>query len=179
METKNKKNNKQILFIFLAFSVMISFSHILIEKNYHSISSEEILLKNAKDLSVKKEKILNNFLKDSKTIISATRNSKIFNDYLNSEMNEYEKNELKDLFLTLMSSNNNFMQFKFIDEHGQEIVKVARKSRINAPQIIQDSLLKNKSTKYYFSESKYTNKNDNRIYNIRIISDWNNWYNKH
>ena len=160
METKNKKNNKQILFIFLAFSVMISFSHILIEKNYHSISSEEILLKNAKDLSVKKEKILNNFLKDSKTIISATRNSKIFNDYLNSEMNEYEKNELKDLFLTLMSSNNNFMQFKFIDEHGQEIVKVARKSRINAPQIIQDSLLKNKSTKYYFSESKYTNKNE-------------------
>ena len=82
-----KQNNKQILLIFLAFSVIISLSHILIENFSHSISSEEVLLKNAKNLSEKKEEQLKTFLKDSETIISATRDSKIFNDFLSSNNN--------------------------------------------------------------------------------------------
>ena len=60
-----KQNNKQILLIFLAFSVIISLSHILIENIFHSVSSEEVLLKNAENLSVKKEEQLKIFLKDS------------------------------------------------------------------------------------------------------------------
>lgn len=157
-----KSKNKQILLIFLAFSVIISLSHLLIENFFHSVSSEEIILKNAKDLSRKKEEIVKNFIKDSKSIISATSDSKIFNDFITSNNNEYqyEKNELKDLFLTLMSSNNNFMQFRYINEDGQEIIKVERKTRSNKAQIIPESLLQNKSNKYYFNESKYANKNE-------------------
>ena len=155
-----KQNNKQILLIFLAFSVIISLSHILIENIFHSVSSEEVLLKNAETLSVKNEEQLKIFLKDSETIISATRDSKIFNDFLNSNNNNYEKFELEDLFLTLMSSNNNLMQFRYIDENGQEIIKVERKSRLNKAQIIPETLLQNKSNKYYFNESKYANKNE-------------------
>ena len=162
MKLKNKQNNKRILLIFLAFSVIISLSHLLIENFFHSVSSEEIILKNAKDLSRKKEEIVKNFIKDSKSIISATSDSKIFNDFITSNNNEYqyEKNELKDLFLTLMSSNNNFMQFRYINEDGQEIIKVERKTRSNKAQIIPESLLQNKSNKYYFNESKYANKNE-------------------
>ena len=93
-----KQNNKQILLIFLAFSVIISLSHILIENIFHSVSSEEVLLKNAETLSVKKEEQLKIFLKDSETIISATRDSKIFNDFLSSNNNSYQKFELEDLF---------------------------------------------------------------------------------
>ena len=150
-----KQNNKQILLIFLAFSVIISLSHILIENIFHSVSSEEVLLKNAETLSVKKEEQLKIFLKDSETILSATRDSKIFNDFLNSNNNNYEKFELEDLFLRLMSSNNNLMQFRYIDENGQEIIKVERKSRLNKAQIIPETLLQNKSNKYYFNESMH------------------------
>ena len=149
-----KLNNKQILLIFLAFSVIISLSHILIENIFHSVSSEEVLLKNAENLSLKKEEQLKMFLKNSKTILSATRDSKIFNNFLSSNNNKYEKSELEDLFLTLMSSDNNLMQFRYIDENGQEIIKVERKSRSDKVQILPESLLQNKSNKYYFNESK-------------------------
>ena len=94
MKQNNKQNNKQILLIFLVFSVIISLSHILIKDIFHSVSSEEVLLKNAKNLSEKKEEQLKTFLKDSETIISATRDSKIFNDFLSSNNNKYEKSEL-------------------------------------------------------------------------------------
>ena len=46
-----------------------------------------------------------------------------------------------------MSSNNNLMQFRYIDENGQEIIKVERKSRLNKAQIIPETLLQNKSNK--------------------------------
>lgn len=61
-----------------------------------------------------------------------------------------------------MSSNNNLMQFRYIDENGQEIIKVERKSRLNKAQIIPGKLFYkgNKSNKYYFNESKYANKNE-------------------
>ena len=160
MKQNNKQNNKQILLIFLVFSVIISLSHILIKDIFHSVSSEEVLLKNAKNLSLKKEEQLKIFLKNSKTILSATRDSKIFNNFLSSNNNKYEKSELEDLFLTLMSSDNNLMQFRYIDENGQEIIKVERKSRSDKVQILPESLLQNKSNKYYFNESKYTSKNE-------------------
>ena len=157
-----KQNNKQILLIFLAFSVIISLSHILIENIFHSVSSEEVLLKNAETLSAKKEEHLKIFLKDSETIISATRDSKIFNDFLSSNNNSYQKFELEDLFLTLMSSNNNLMQFRYIDENGQEIIKVERKSRLNKAQIIPETLLQNKSNKYYFCKKRSHLNTDSR-----------------
>ena len=64
MKQNNKQNNKQILLIFLVFSVIISLSHILIKDIFHSVSSEEVLLKNAKNLSLKKEEQLKIFLKN-------------------------------------------------------------------------------------------------------------------
>ena len=54
MKQNNKQNNKQILLIFLVFSVIISLSHILIKDIFHSVSSEEVLLKNAENLSLKR-----------------------------------------------------------------------------------------------------------------------------
>ena len=53
-----------------------------------------------------------------------------------------------------MSSDNNLMQFRYIDENGQEIIKVERKSRSDKVQILPESLLQNKSNKYYLGDFK-------------------------
>jgi len=149
--------NKQILYIFLIFSILISLSHVLIDNFYHSVSSEEIILSNAKQISLKKEKLLKDFLSRSKRIIISTKESKSFNDFINNNSN---KNNVTDLFLTLMNSNDDFMKFRYIDENGQEIIKVEKENRLSKAKIVETSSLQNKSQRYYFNESKYLGNNE-------------------
>lgn len=151
-----KNINKQIIYIFLIFSVIISFSHIIVEDLYSTTSSKEIILDNAKKLSIKREKLFRNFLEDSKNIIMSTRNSKSFNDFLLTKSN---KSSVEDLFLTFASANNNFMQFRYLDEHGEEIIKVGRKKELTTAFVTPENLLQNKKNRYYFHESKYAEKN--------------------
>ena len=152
-----KNKNKQIIYIFLIFSMIISLSHLLVENFYSSISSKEIILNKAREIALKKENLFDTFLKKSENILISTRESKIFNKFITSNNH---KDEIKDLFLTLANANNDFMQFRFIDENGQESIRVERKYKGEKAQIIQDTLLQNKSNRYYFEESKILKKNE-------------------
>lgn len=68
-----KTNNKHILIIFIIFSIIISFSHILIDTFFHGVSSKDIILKNGKEVTLKKETIFRDFLKKSQSIILSTK----------------------------------------------------------------------------------------------------------
>ena len=149
--------NKRILFICLIFSIIFSLSHALIDYFYHPISSEEIILDNAKELSLHKREFLNHFLEDSKNTILSIRKSDLFNDFLKDR--KLKKN-VEDLFLTFTNSNENYMQFRFLDENGQEIIKIERKERKDKASIVSYPNLQNKSKRYYFNESKYLKKDE-------------------
>ena len=149
--------NKRILFICLIFSITFSLSHVLIDNFYHPISSEEILLNNAKELSLHKKKLLNHFLEESKNTILSIRESELFNNFLKDK--KLKKN-VEDLFLTFTNSNENYMQLRFLDENGQERIKIQRKERKDKASIISYPNLQNKSKRYYFNESKYLEKNE-------------------
>ena len=155
-----KEKNKQIFLIFFIFSVIISISHLIIDNFYDKVSSKEILLENVEEISEEKKKILKMFLEKSENIILSTKESKLFDDFLISNKNNHERIVVEDLFLTLMNSNSDFMQFRYLDENGQEIIKVERKDISSKAKIASSSSLQNKSNRYYFSESKNIKSNE-------------------
>ena len=148
--------NKKIIYILLTFSIIISLSHVAIDTLYHSVSSEEIILENAKQISDEKENLLKGFLSKSESIILATKNSNTFNNFL-SDKNK--KETVEDLFLTLMNSNQNFMQFRYLDERGQEIIKIERENLLDKARKTSNTLLQNKAKRSYFKDSKYQKEN--------------------
>ena len=152
-----KNINKQVIYIFFIFSVIISLLHLFVDNFYNSISSKEIILNNAKEVVLEKEDLFNIFFKKSENTMIAAKESKIFNDFITTVNH---KDEIKDLFLALMNSNNDFMQFRYLDESGQEIIKVERKNRKDKAHVIADEFLQNKSNRYYFIESKNLKKNE-------------------
>lgn len=152
-------NNKKVFYIFFIFSIIISSSHFLIDSFYHSISSKEIFLKNGKELVLKKEKDFKLFLENSKATILSIRESNILNSFIKT--NE-KKIELEDLFLTITKSNSDFMQLRYLDKYGHEIIKIERQSKKDNPKIILEELLQDKSNRDYFKESK--NLKDERVW---------------
>lgn len=143
--------NRKIFAMFFVFSLIISFSHLVLENLDTTMTSEQIIFNNAKKVINEKESIFKNYFLQSENILVATRESKIFKEFLLSDKN---KDLVSDLFLTTINSNNNFMQFRYIDESGFEKINVRRK-KINTQAILVDeNNLQDKSDRYYFIESK-------------------------
>ena len=144
-------NNKKVFFIFLIFSIIISFSHIFVGSLFHSITSQDILLENGKELILQKEKKFRNFLLKSENIIRSTKESTIFKHFITQ--NE-KKEDLEDLFLITIKSNDDFMQLRYIDENGQEIIKVERVMQKDTPIVVPFDSLQNKANRDYFVAAK-------------------------
>lgn len=152
--------NKQIIYIFLIFSILISLSHLMLDTFSIKVSSKELLLENAEKILEEKKTILKTFLEESENTILSTKESKIFNNFLIADEKKQKKDQVEDLFLTLMNSNNNFMQFRYLNKNGNEIIKVERKNILSKAQIIPNYLLQDKSDRYYFKESKHVKQNE-------------------
>lgn len=147
---KNKlaKLHNRIFFILLLFFSIIMFSYLFLDNYMSSNKLHNMLIDNAISKIEKKESNLNKFLDKAKEEIYAIKENKIFIDYLNSNNNLY----IKDLFLSLVKSNAQIMQLRYIDNKGNEKVKIIRDHK-NIVKVLDDSLLQIKYNRDYFIES--------------------------
>jgi methyl-accepting chemotaxis protein len=63
------------------------------------------------------------------------------------------RERMQKIFVAFSESKPWYMQIRYIDETGQEIVRVDRKSKSYGVEITKERLLQNKSDRYYFQEA--------------------------
>lgn len=66
--------------------------------------------------------------------------------------------DLESLFLRIAKSKSSFDQIRFLDERGQEIIRVNK--GMDEPTLIPTQQLQNKQTRYYFQETSLLNENE-------------------
>ncbi|MCV6608002.1 MAG: ATP-binding protein [Campylobacterales bacterium] len=83
-------------------------------------------------------------LSEAKAIISAIKNPK----------NTQLVNEVKQLLRYNVLINRNFSQLRYLDEKGQEVVRINRNSKTDDVYIVEDDKLQYKGDRYYFKALK-------------------------
>jgi signal transduction histidine kinase len=153
-DIKGLKSRKK-RFRFLLFASYIIFAAIVITFviMLHIHYSKTSLLKSfeSEAMSHSKHKIayLENIYNATTDTILSIANNPYFQDFIKKDEN---KRYIQELFKTIMSSNANYMQLRFINEFGQEIIRVDRDEIGSKVKVIPKQMLQNKSKRYYYKE---------------------------
>lgn len=147
MQKINYKTTYIILYMLgVVFSLFVIgyFSEIKDTTNINKISSSKI-----EEKFKSHEELIQAYFTKYKDALIALSKNKMLIDYVSSNKNE---NNIKELFLTLNNSFENSFQLRYIDKTGFERIKVRRDYNLqnNSSVIIADSMLQNKSKRYYF-----------------------------
>lgn len=150
MDSFNKK--RLLIVILIMFSFIISVSIILIEELQFRQGVEEITIQNAVNKTKERERYLHEFIDRSKQNILAIRKSTEFNNYL---QNNRKKNRLKAILMAYAKEHPGIMQIRFIDQKGDEKIRIERKSPHKKPFVVANDKLQSKLNRYYFINSKH------------------------
>ena len=137
----------------LVFLVSVSLFFIYLTMEYYfskEITYQNFLEKGIKKISRKTEYFRREIGKSS-LILHSIQQNKIFREFLKSDHSN-NKEEVIDLFLTAVRSNNSIMQLRYIDINGDELVRIDRTSHNRNVKIISDEHLQNKKNRNYFKE---------------------------
>lgn len=58
-----------------------------------------------------------------------------------------------ELFLSLSATSGEIYQFRFLDQNGQEVIRIDRNRPGNTPFVVEREALQNKADRYYFKQS--------------------------
>lgn len=89
--------------------------------------------------------------------IFVVENSDEFNRFVNNQ-NFETKLEVKELFNRYMKNKENYLQLRFLDKEGNEIIRADRIN--NDVLILPDQMLQSKKDRYYFKKTMNINKNN-------------------
>lgn len=143
----------KIRLILLVFSLFILLSYILVDKLYFSQESKHVALDNAFKKTLEREKVIQTFTNDSINTLLSIRNSEVFNDFIDTNFNS--KATTLNVFEIIAKSNKDFMQFRYIDKNGKEIIRIDRNNEDGDTFVIKEDKLQNKVNRYYFADSKF------------------------
>ena len=144
------KDIKTRIILFL-YSIFILVAFIAIDKIFFYNSINNLIVKNGKDQIDEREKLLQKFIDRSELVLKNLRTTEVFTKYL-QEPNEKNLEHLKKMFLLTSNIHSSFMQLRYIDKNGNEIVRVDKQSE-NTKSFLSTNL-QNKSDRYYFIDSK-------------------------
>lgn len=114
-----------------------------IDKQLQQMASSEVEFR--RDLLFK-------YISRFEMLISSITSNDLTTTYIKSKDVNNKKN-LNDLFFALSYANKDIMQLRYIDEFGQEVIRVDRFKNTAALQVIPASKLQNKGERYYFKET--------------------------
>lgn len=112
----------------------------------------------AKSTLANKQNLLFEEINNIENYLTAVDTTEKFNIFLqnNQKDKSQEKNYITDIMMAVAYSNQNIMQFRFIDRLGFETIRIDRESIENIPYKIDEKHLQNKAERYYFQETKKT-----------------------
>ena len=149
--------NKKVSLIFIIFAILIVGSFGLLENFFLGNQAKQVSLNNAIGKTKERELFFQQFLDHASNTLIIINQSKIFNNFF-----DHNGSDIDDLFMTIVKSNTNVMELRYIDKNGFEKIRIDRKSENGQAVLVDDRDLQNKSDRYYFLESK--NKPFNKVW---------------
>lgn len=151
---------KRFIFYFILFGLILSVFSGSTNYFYHQSLQKTALQEKAVEIYDIK---INNTLKPTLTNLENTvfnlSTNKILIDYIKQKQSIY-KEQLQLMFLATANANRNIMQVWFLDNTGNEIVRIDRNKNDNKAFIISDAKLQNKKSRYYFHDIAKTPNNE-------------------
>jgi len=152
---ENTKFGFKLFFSYILFTVLLITSIAVI----HIQFSDDIFIeKFAREVKLQSEEKKDNFdiyIKRKKDAISAIAKNEYFLKFIKDEEYKYYINLL---LLTVMDSNKDYMQMRYIDENGYEQLRFERTS--HSGTIAKINKFQNKKNRYYFKEVSKLNKGE-------------------
>lgn len=93
------------------------------------------------------------FLTYSTSQIHSLSESYFLKTYLKEPQNKELKKNINEYMLAFSQANQDYMQVRYIDKLGNEIVRVDRDTRYSKPYLVHESRLQNKAHRYYFENA--------------------------
>ena len=152
----SKTNTRfKILLFFFIFSIGLIASFVTIDIFYFSNQLKKTLIKNAVEKIEEREEYLSSYFESTQKKLKSIRKSKYFRSYLSNKL--IYQDDVKDMFRIIARNDKNIMQFRYIDVNGFERIRVDRKELGSEVLLVKDEILQNKSSRYYFKDSKNKN----------------------
>jgi len=151
MEFQSKKVKNRIRLFFLAFSVAIAFSFIVVESIVFDNPVTKVAQQLAVNKSIEREKVFNRFLQKVELELNALYESSAFQQLSSDPLH---KQRLVDQFISVIHRAPEVMQIRFIDVHGHEVARVDKLGFSGEVRVVSEDKLQNKSGRYYFQDAK-------------------------
>lgn len=139
-----------LTFLFFGGLVAAVTSFVNYKIQYTNIE-KEITRKYEVEKSTKYE-LLHNFLQNAQNIVAALSTSELTLKYLRTG-NDQERDNLNQMLVTTTTANSSFLQLRYLDASGNEIVRVEREKGTGQAVIVSEINLQNKKNRYYFKEA--------------------------
>ncbi|MCX6076211.1 MAG: diguanylate cyclase [Campylobacterales bacterium] len=137
--------------LFLSFGLMISIiSYFVAQKYQLSELNSEIKTRAYEAIAHKSGAILG-YINDREQLIK-TLNNDVLHEYINDNTNRELLKNLNNLFLSHAQSRNDIFQLRYINENGDEIIRVDRVDYGGNAYLVSNDKLQNKRDRYYFEE---------------------------
>ncbi len=147
----------------MAFAALVLFSIYILHVRISAKEMLEHFKSNAISDSIQKQRYVNNFLSRSSNLVRAISDNKDFELFARSGK---KKKIAQDLLRSMILSDKSYMQLRYIDKFGNEIIRFDRSNIGSA--VKKQIFLQNKSKRYYYKKCLTLKKNDIWFSNIDL-----------
>ncbi len=148
LKRQNRKFKITLLLSYILFATLILGGIYLLHVKYSASESIKNFEEEVKTEASYKQNFYNEFYKKRAATVTAISKNDILLDFIKNGKKDYKN--INSMFKTLMQANSNYMQLRFIDKNGQEIIRLDRKEIGHEPILIKKENLQNKSARYYY-----------------------------
>ncbi|MCW8953794.1 MAG: sensor domain-containing diguanylate cyclase [Sulfurimonas sp.] len=151
-----------LVILFISIGLIISIISGFVGVNYQLNAIHKEFDTSAKNILAYKQNYIYTQTSNFENYITAVSRISEFETFLQNDTkeNKHEKSHIAEIMMTIAYADPNIMQFRFIDKHGHEAVRVEREAIGYSPYSVGKKSLQNKSDRYYFEEIKKIGKNE-------------------
>lgn len=153
LSKKNRSFGLKLFFSYILFTLLLILTITII---HIYLSEDQILQKFEREVSLQsgeKKNQFNNYFKTKKDALIAITKNEYFLKYVEDGSYNYY---IDLLVLTIMEANKDYMQIRYIDKNGHEILRFDREKHSQEPY--KSNALQNKFNRYYFKATSILKK---------------------
>ena len=151
----------KVIAFLVVFTLISSFVSSTIYNFFYSQQQEQYSMGNGVKKVYERESFFQSFIQHKRDLLESLRQNKRVQS-LPDRAKEESLEDLEELFFLLARSEKSLMQVRYIDETGQERVRLNRTKVGQLPFLIPQEKLQNKSQRDYFIDAK--NNEDSKIH---------------
>ncbi len=148
LKKQNRKFKVTLLLSYILFATFILAGIYLLHVKYSASESIANFKIEVETEASYKQNFYYDFYHKRFTEVKALSHNEILLKFIQNGKKDYS--DVDSLFKTLMLSNLNYMQLRYINKDGQEIIRLDRNEIGNKPVVVKKDNLQNKSARYYY-----------------------------